>query len=67
MQIAVQTDQLPVVQEVSSAMQIQDQKLVSLKGAVQTQTAIQTAIQTQIVIEIQKVVMHLCQWSTIMK
>ena len=47
MQIAIQTDQSPVVQEVSSAMQIQDMKLGCQKRVVQTQTAIQTAIQTQ--------------------
>ena len=36
----VQTDWLPMVQEVSSTMQMQDQKLVNLKGTEQTQTAI---------------------------
>ena len=46
------TVQLPMVQEVTCAMQIQGQKLVSKKGAVQTQTAVQTAIQVQAVIEI---------------
>ena len=52
MQIEVQADQPLMVWELSSAVQIQDQKLGSQKGAVQTKTAIQTAIQTQAVIQI---------------
>ena len=51
MQTAVQTD-LPVVQEVNTAMQIQVQKLASQEGAVQTQTATQTATQRQAVTQI---------------
>ena len=54
MQIAVQTDQLPVVQEVSSAMQIQGQKLMDQKGTVKKETEIQTGIQKQAVIHIKQ-------------
>ena len=52
MQTAVQTHQLHMVQEVSSTVTIQSQKLVSQKGAVHTKTAIQTVIQTQAVLQI---------------
>ena len=37
MQIAAQTHQLPLVEEVGSTMQIQDQELACQKGAVETQ------------------------------
>ena len=67
MQTAAQTYQLPMVQVVSSARQIQGQKLASLKGAGQTQAVIQIAIQTQAVIQIYTIVINSCQWSTIMR
>ena len=47
MQIEAQIDQLPEVQEVSSAVQIQGQK-----GDVQKQTDTQTAMQTHAAIQI---------------
>ena len=40
MQTAVQSDQLSMVQDVSSIMQIKGQNLVSHKGALQTKKAI---------------------------
>ena len=58
MQIVVQTGQLPIVQEVRSAMQIHGQKLVSQKAAAQTRTTIQTAIQTQAVRDFEEVLVE---------
>ena len=51
MQIAAQTHYIPVMQEVTSALQIQGQKLTTQREAIQTQTLIQVAIQTQVVIQ----------------
>ena len=61
MQIAAKTVTVPVMHEMSSAVQKHGQK-----GRVQEQKAMHIATQTQVAIKIYIMVMHSHQWSNIM-